>query len=88
MRKIIEPEINTDREHELHELERAYAKGTEAMKQRNELLIELIADGYSVADLHRRLNKARTTVGAPLVTHHAVAMVLRRDKKKKGNSNV
>lgn len=82
MRKIIEPEITNERENELHQLERQHAIGIEALRQRNELLIEMVGDGYSVADLYRRLNKARETVGAKPVTHHAVAMVLRRDKQK------
>jgi hypothetical protein len=64
----------------LCELEKTYVLGQQALKERNQLVCELVANGAKQADVFRLLNQSRVEAGGTPLTRDAVFMVVRRGK--------
>lgn len=71
-------DITNEIEARLDELERVQLEGRKALDARNRLVVEMIRQGYSQAEVFHRLNQARASVGVRPLSRDAVFMVLRR----------
>ena len=75
--------ITNDIEARLDELERIQVEGRKALEARNRLVVEMISQGYSQAEIFHRLNQARAKVGVGPLSRDAVFMLLRRSNAQK-----
>lgn len=66
----------------LEELEETVVAGERALRERNRLLAELNADGHGKAELCRRLNVVRESLGASTLTRGAVYLNIRRYRER------
>jgi len=69
-------------ERRLRDLEAAYVLGQQALKERNQLIIDMVNDGVRQADVFRLLNETRAEVGGEPITRDAVFMLVYRNRKK------
>lgn len=76
MMKVLE--ITNDVEARLDELERLQVEGRKALDERNRLVVEMVRQGYSQAEVFHRLNQARARVGGRPLSRDAVFMLIRR----------
>jgi len=70
---------------ELDRLEAKICRGLEAFPLRNKLIADLVAEGWTQAELTRRLNQTRIRLGAPQLTPDAIAATLKRQPTKERN---
>jgi hypothetical protein len=75
--------IDVSIETRLFELEKTYVLGQQALKERNQLVCGLVAEGVKQADVFRLLNQSRIEAGGKPLTRDAVFMVIRRGKTAK-----
>ena len=75
----------SSREQKLESLEREIVRGQRALVERNRLVVELVADGYTQADVTRRLNRQRGALSADLLTPDAIHVILKRAANKEPN---
>jgi hypothetical protein len=59
-------------------IERDVAKGIQALKRRDQLLVDLLGSGVRQADMTRAINQARAEVGVPPVTPDAIGAAIKR----------
>lgn len=69
-------------ERQLRDLEAAYVLGQRALKERNQLILDMVASGVRQADVFRTLNDARVEVGGEPITRDAVFMLVYRNRRK------
>ena len=74
----ITPEAQTDEEHRLEHLEGIIARGLSAYEQRNRLIVHMVENGYTKADIARRLNRVRERVGVEPLTAAAITATCKR----------
>lgn len=67
---------------ELDRLEAQICRGLLAYPQRNKLIADLVRDGWTQAELTRRLNRIRVRFGVPELTPDAIAAVIKRQPAK------
>lgn len=79
------PPARSSREQRLESLEREIIKGQRALTERNRLVVELVAAGYTQADITRRLNRQRAALNADPLTPDAVHVILKRTAQKEPN---
>lgn len=79
------PPPRSSREQKLESLEREIVRGQRALLERNRLVVELVAAGYTQADITRRLNRQRTALSADLLTPDAIHVILKRTANKETN---
>jgi DNA-binding NarL/FixJ family response regulator len=79
------PIPQSSREQKLESLERDIVRGQRALTERNRLVVELVAAGYTQADVTRRLNRQRAALSADLLTPDAVHAILKRTANKEPN---
>lgn len=70
---------------ELDVLEGRICRGLGAFPKRNKMIADLVADGWTQADITRRLNRTRARLGAPLLTPDAIAATINRQLREKPN---
>jgi len=70
----------------LEQLEREVVKGQRALNERNKTVCEMAQQGYTQADITRRLNRQRTVAGAKPLTPDAVAVIVKRHSDKEAIS--
>ena len=75
-----EMDITNELEARLEELERLQVEGRRALDERNRLVVEMVGQGYSQAELFHRLNQARAKAGCKPLSRDAVFMLIRRAK--------
>ncbi len=66
----------------LVDLEAAYVLGQRALKERNQLILDMVDAGVRQADVFRTLNRARVEVGGEPITRDAVFMLVYRNRRK------
>ena len=66
----------------LEQLEREVVKGQRALTERNRVVCAMASEGYTQADITRRLNRQRTVAGARPLTPDAVAVIVKRHSEK------
>jgi hypothetical protein len=76
------PPPRSSREQKLEALEREIINGQRALMERNRLVVELVAAGYTQADITRRLNRQRTALSADPLTPDAIHVILKRATQK------
>jgi primosomal protein N'' len=76
------PPPKSAREQKLESLEREVVRGQRALLERNRLVVELIAAGYTQADITRRLNRQREALAADPLTPDAIHVILKRTAQK------
>ena len=69
-------------ETKLKDLDFAYVTGHQALKDRTELILEMVGSGFKQADVYRLLNDARAEVGGKPLTRDAVFMLVYRNRNK------
>jgi hypothetical protein len=62
----------------LYEIERDVAQGIQALKRRDQLLVDLLGSGVRQADMTRAINQARAEAGVPPVTPDAISAAIKR----------
>lgn len=72
------PPPRSSREQKLESLEREIVRGQRALIERNRLVVELVASGYTQADVTRRLNRQRAALSADPLTPDAIHAILKR----------
>lgn len=72
------PPPRSPREQKLEALEREVIRGQRALIERNRLVVELVAMGFTQADVTRRLNRQRTALSAEPLTPDAIHAILKR----------
>lgn len=76
------PPPRSSREQKLESLEREIVRGQRAILERNRLVVELVAAGYTQADITRRLNRQRAALNADPLTPDAIHVILKRTAPK------
>jgi hypothetical protein len=79
------PPPRSSREQKLESLEREIVRGQRALIERNRLVVELVASGYTQADVTRRLNRQRAALSADPLTPDAIHVILKRTANKENN---
>jgi hypothetical protein len=79
------PPPRSSREQKLESLERDIVRGQRALLERNRLVVELVASGYTQADITRRLNRQRSALNADHLTPDAIHVILKRTAPKEPN---
>lgn len=69
-------------EQRLRDLETSYVVGQQALKERNQLILDLVDGGVRQADIYRLLNEARVEAGGEPITRDAVFMLVYRNRRK------
>lgn len=78
--------IDRDEVQELDRLERKICRGIGSFARRNELIIKLVADGWSQVGITRRLNRIRVGLGVDPLTPDAIAATIKRQKKRQAST--
>lgn len=73
--------IKTD-EQKLKDLEAVYVAGQQALRHRNQLILEMLESGVRQAEIYRIINQVRSEAGAKPIGRDAVFMLAYRNRRK------